>query len=124
MVEDGYDKDIENGVPPANDDARTVGLGHVRWPEHSHEPIMLYHDSLPDNASGREPDEGCDKGALRRSHVVGAARGQRRRYREREGAIRVSDVYSQPVCIVMPYQICLLSRKEEDRDEDGEEETT
>jgi hypothetical protein len=52
MVEDGDDKDVEDRVPPANDNTRTVRLGHIRRPEDSHETIMLYHDSLPRNAYG------------------------------------------------------------------------
>lgn len=75
MVEDGYDKDIENGVFLVNDDVRIVGFGYVCWLEYFYEFIMFYYDSLFDNVSGCEFDEGCDKGVFRRSYVVGVVCG-------------------------------------------------
>lgn len=90
MVEDGDDEDVEHRVPPANDNTGTVRLGHIRRPEDSHETIMLYHDSLPRNAYGRDSVGLGWQASFRKSLVVGAARGQRHQFRGLGGAVHTS----------------------------------
>lgn len=47
ILEDCDDEDIEVRVSPPNDDARSISSGYIQWPEYPHQPILLWHDSLP-----------------------------------------------------------------------------
>jgi hypothetical protein len=61
------------------------------------------------------------RAGLRRSHVVVVVHGQIRQYRSLEGAVHVSLPSWYLYIHWMANQVCLLSRKEDDRNEDGEE---
>ena len=44
IFKDGHNKYVQYRIAPSYHDSRAIGLANVRRPEHSHQPIMLYHD--------------------------------------------------------------------------------
>lgn len=119
IVKDGHNEDIESGIPPTDDDAGMIRPADVRRPEHSHEPIMLYHDRLSERCR-------CvvRRAELRKTRGAAAVRELICLYPELEDATQPLALPSNSKFRVYSYQVCFFASEEEYGNENGQEQAS